>query len=217
MGLHDKFKQWQFPKLRLEMFSDAVYAIVITLLVLELKVPHIKDPLDMHEVKHELLHKLPIFYSWVISFFFIAIMWLHHHNIMHMITHADYGAVWINTFLLFFICLLPFPTGLMGEYPQQPLFVAFWGVTVALTSCMLVWFYHYTTKHYLSSNYDYKTVRRNVRLSVFAAPVIYLVGAGAAFYNTTISFVIYALVPLLYIMPLDKPKHHNLKSEIEEH
>ena len=215
MSLSKKFQQWQFPKLRLEMFSDAVFAIVVTLLVLELKVPHIKNALDMEEVKHELLHKLPIFYSWVISFFFVTIMWLHHHNIMNMITHADYGAVWINTFLLFFICLLPFPTALMGEYPEQPLFVMFWGITVSLTSCMLVWFYHYTTKHYLSDNFDKATVRKNVRLSAFAAPVIYMVGASMAYVDTTISFVVYALVPLLYITPLDKPKKHNLKSEME--
>lgn len=212
-----KLKQWQFPKLRLEMFSDAVFAIVITLLVLELKVPHFKDAMDIHEVKHELIHRAPIFLSWAISFFFIAIMWLHHHNIMHMITHADYGAVWINTFLLFFICLLPFPTGLMGEYPRQPLFVMFWGVTVSLTSCMLVWFYHYTTKHYLADNYDKEQVRKNVRLSMFAAPVIYLIGAGFAYVNTTISFVIYMVVPLLYVTPLDKPKHHKLKSELDHH
>jgi uncharacterized membrane protein len=215
MGISKKLKQWQFNKLRVEMFSDAVFAIVITLLVLELKVPHIEDPLNMEMVKHELVHKLPILYSWVISFFFIAIMWLHHHNIFNMISHLDYAAVWINIFLLFFICILPFPTGLMGEYPQQPLFVAMWGVTVSLTSCMLVWFYYYVTKHYLTDNYDAKVVRKNVRLSVLAAPVIYLVGAGLAFVDTTISFVIYFLVPILYMTPLDKPKRHNLKTGIE--
>jgi uncharacterized membrane protein len=210
-----KFKNWQFTKLRIEMFSDAVYAIVMTLLVLELKVPHFNDATNIEEVKHELLHRLPIFYSWVISFFFIAIMWLHHHNILNMVTHLDYAAVWINIFLLFFICLLPFPTALMGEYPEQPLFVMFWGVTVSITSCLLVWFYYYTTKHYLAGNYDKEKVKKNVRLSIFAAPVLYLTGSVLAFYNTTISFVIYAIVPVLYVTPLDKPKEHKLHSEIE--
>ncbi len=210
-----KFKHWQFSKLRIEMFSDAVYAIVMTLLVLELKVPHFNDATNIEEVKHELIHRLPIFYSWAISFFFIAIMWLHHHNILNMVTHLDYAAVWINIFLLFFICLLPFPTALMGEYPGQPWFVMFWGVTVSITSCMLVWFYHYTTKHYLAGNYDKDSVRKNVRLSVFAAPLCYMAGGLMAFVNTTISFVIYAIIPLLYVTPLDKPREHRLKSEIE--
>jgi len=212
MSVFNKFKEWQFAKGRLEMFSDGVFAIVITLLVLELKMPEVEDPTDMHMVLTALVKVLPAFYSWVISFFFVAIMWLHHHNIMHMASRSDYGVIWINNLLLFFICMLPFPTALMGHY-HLPIFIALWGLTVSLTSTMLVWLYYYNSKNYLKDSYDKKQVMKNVRLSVFAAPVMYLTGGLLAWVSIYISFVIYGLVPLLYLLPLDKEKKHDVVND----
>jgi uncharacterized membrane protein len=206
MSIFRKFRQWQFTKQRLEAFSDAVFAIVITLLVLELKVPHIHDPLNSHEVWKSLASVAPIFFSWLVSFFFVAIIWLHHHQILHMATASDYGTMWINNFLLFFICLLPFPTALMGEYHTSPLLVMFWGLTVSATTIMLVWFYHYNTKHYLNDKFERASVRKNVRLSIFAGPLLYFVAALLAWVSVYISFAIYLLVPLLYILPLDRER-----------
>ena len=107
MKLSDKFKQWEFALFRMETFSDAVFAIVMTLLVLELKAPSFKNANDMHQVLEDIIPIIPKVYSWAISFFFLAVIWLHHHNIMNMATHGGYGSLWINIFLLFFICLLP--------------------------------------------------------------------------------------------------------------
>ena len=212
MGLFDKFKEWQFAKGRLEAFSDAVFAIVITLLVLELKIPEIEHPEDTATVWAAIMKVLPAFYSWVISFFFVAIMWLHHHQIMHMASKSDYGVIWINNLLLFFICMLPFPTALMGHY-HLPIFIALWGITVSLTSTILVWLYYYNSKNYLKESYDKKTVIKNVRLSAFAAPVMYLAGGFLAWVSIYISFTIYGLIPLLYLLPLDKEKKHYLKND----
>lgn len=204
MAFSDKFKQWQFSKTRLEAFSDAVFAIVITLLVLEIKIPEIEHPENVEEVLHALKGVSHIFFSWMISFFFVALIWLHHHQIMHMATKSDYGVVWINTILLFFVTLIPFPTHMMGSYPSQAIMVAIWGATVGLTSLVLTWFYYYNTKNYLKSSFEKESVRKNVRLSLFAGPLIYLVAASLSFINVNIAYVIYALVPLLYILPLDK-------------
>ncbi|MBS1584852.1 MAG: DUF1211 domain-containing protein [Bacteroidetes bacterium] len=212
MSLFDKFKEWQFSKGRLEAFSDAVFAIVITLLVLELKIPEIENAKDMHMVWEAILNVLPAFYSWVISFFFVAIMWLHHHQIMHMANQSDYGVIWINNLLLFFICMLPFPTALMGHY-HLPVFITVWGVTVSLTSTMLVWLYYYNTKNYLKDSYDKKKVMKNVRLSFFAAPIMYLAGGVLAWVSIYIAFAIYGIIPLLYLLPLDKETRHDTTSE----
>ena len=198
------FKQWQFSKLRLETFSDAVFAIVMTLLVLELKIPHIDHPEDINNVLHALREVEPIVFSWAVSFFFVALIWLHHHSIMHMATKSDYGVIWINTFLLFFICLLPFPTALMGEYPHVPIFVMLWGLTFSATTFMLTWFYYYNAKNYLKDTYDKKTVMSNVRLSILGGPAIYLLGAIFAWKSVYISYVLFAVTPFLYIVPLDK-------------
>lgn len=204
MSFSGKFKQWQFSKTRLEAFSDAVFAIVITLLVLEIKIPEIEHPENIQEVFHALKSVSHVFFSWVISFFFVALMWLHHHQIMNMATKSDYGVVWINTILLFFITLIPFPTHLMGSYPSQAIMAALWGGTVGITSLILTWFYHYNTKNYLKPSFNKETVRKNVRLSLLAGPSLYLIGAALSFINVNIAYVIYALVPLLYILPLDK-------------
>lgn len=204
MRVFQRFRDWQFPKTRMETISDAVFAIVITLLVLELKVPHIANPQDMREVWKELSSVAPIFFSWVVSFFFIAIIWLHHHQIMNMVTHSDYGIFWINFCLLFFICLLPFPTAFMGDYPHTPIAVMFWGLTVSFISLMLVWFYWYNARYFLKDTYDRQKVMHHVRLSLFAAPLFYLVAALLAWVSVYISFVLYMLVPFLYLLPLDK-------------
>jgi len=206
MRLFRRFRQWQFSRQRLEPFSDAVFAIVITLLVLEFKVPHIHNAGNPREVWHALCAMGPVFFSWIVSFFFIAIIWLHHHQILHMMTHSDYGTAWINNFLLFFICLLPFPTAMMGEYPHSAFIVMIWGLTVSATCIVLVWFYHYNTRHFLRDTYDAVSVRKNVRLSVLAGPVLYLAGALLAWASVYIAFVIYALVPFLYLVPLDKER-----------
>lgn len=206
MSLSKKFRHWNLPKHRIEAFSDAVFAIVMTLLVLELKLPKLKDPSDVHEIWAALREVAPMFFSWLVSFFFVAMIWLHHHHIMYMTTRSDYAIIWINNILLFFICLLPFPTAMMGEYPHSPLILSFWGVTVAVTCFVLWWFYHYNTKHYLRETYDPKSVKKNVRLSLFAGPVLYLIAAGMAWVSVYITYVLYLLVPLCYILPLDKER-----------
>jgi uncharacterized membrane protein len=204
MGVSGKFRQWPFDKKRLEAFSDGVFAIVMTLLVLELRLPHIADPMDPHKVWEAIIEVMPVFFSWVVSFFFVALIWLHHHSILKMCSAADYGTMWINTFLLFFICLLPFPTKMMGEYPMSPIIVMIWGMMFSATTFMLTWFYYYNVKHYLGPTYDKTLTMKNVRFSVLGGPTIYIVAALLAFVSVYISYVIYSLVPLLYILPLDK-------------
>lgn len=199
-----KFKVFRFSKFRLEAFSDAVFAIVMTLLVLELKVPHFENVADRHEIWDKLKEVLPVFYSWAVSFFFVGVIWMHHQNIISMATQSDFGVAWINTFLLFFICLLPFPTALMGRYPHQPLFVMFWGLTVWATTICLMWFYYYNTKNYLNPKFNKQLVMKNVRKSAIGVPVLYLIGALLAWVSVYTSFVIYALVPLIFILPLDR-------------
>lgn len=205
MRLSDKFKQWEFPLLRLETFSDAVFAIVMTLLVLELKVPHFKDANDNHEVWEKLVEILPVEYSWAISFFFLGVIWLHHHNLLHMASKSGYGALWINMFLLFFICLLPFPSALMGEHPHQPLFVAFWGGTAYFIALMLNWLYYYNAKNYLKPGYDKVKVMRNAKLSFLGVPLLYLTAVALAWVSVYISYVIFVFIPIVYVLPLDKP------------
>ena len=201
-------KRWRFAKSRLEAFSDGVFAIVITLLVLELKVPHMGRAQSNAEVAHVLLMVLPKIFSWVVSFFFVALIWLHHHQIMHMSTATNYRVVWINTFLLLFLSLLPFPTAMMGEYPRQPLVVMIWGLTMAMVTLTLAILYAYCTRHFLRPEYNAASVRRNVVRSFLAGPTLYFIAAICGLWSVTLAFILYVLVPFLYIMPLDREYDH---------
>ena len=206
MNIGEKFRQWPFDKHRLEAFSDGVFAIVMTILVLELKLPHIEHPENAQDVWLALAAVKSVFFSWMVSFFFVALIWVHHHQIMKMATGADYGTTWINVFLMFLICMLPFPTKMMGEYPTSAIIVMLWGLTFSATTFVLTWLYYYNVKHYLSDKYDPVATMKNVRFSILGGPAIYLVAGLLAFVSVYISYVLYALVPLLYILPLDKEK-----------
>jgi uncharacterized membrane protein len=199
-------RRWRFPKHRLEAFSDGVFAIVITLLVLELKVPHIPHSENTEEVIHALWEILPKLFSWFVSFFFIAFVWLHHHQIMNMSTVINYKVVWINIILLFFLSLLPFPTALMGEYPKQPLIVMIWGFTLAVVTFWLACLYAYCTHHFLRPTYHAESVRRNVRLSFITGPLLYVLAGLLAWWSIKLTYILYMLVPILYVMPLDKER-----------
>ena len=96
------------PKTRLEAFSDGVLAIIITIMVLELKVPHGDDLSVLRPL-------LPVFFSYVLSFVYIGIYWNNHHHMLHAVKRISGGVLWANLHLLFWLSLLPFVTGWMGE------------------------------------------------------------------------------------------------------
>jgi uncharacterized membrane protein len=102
--------------------------------------------------------------------------------------------------------MLPFPTKMMGEYPTSAIIVMLWGLTFSATTFVLTWLYYYNVKNYLSDKYDPVVTMKNVRFSILGGPAIYLVAGLLAFVSVYISYVLYALVPLLYILPLDKER-----------
>lgn len=111
---------------RLEAFSDGVIAIIITIMVLELKVPHGAD-------WHALEPVIPIFVSYVISFVYIAIYWNNHHHLLHLAKHVDARIMWANMHLLFWLSMVPVVTGWVGEHPYDMLPTALYGVVLFLT------------------------------------------------------------------------------------
>lgn len=113
---------------RLEAFSDGVIAIIITIMVLELKIPH--DP-----TFEALLALLPIFLSYLLSFVLVAIYWLNHHHLLHLVEQVDTPTLWFNLHLLFWMSLTPFATAYMGENRAVPLTVALYGLVQ--TACSI--------------------------------------------------------------------------------
>src|SRR5262245_24769860 len=112
-------------KARMEAFSDGVIAILITIMVLELKVPHSAD-------LEALRGLLPVFLTYVLSFVYVGIYWNNHHHMLHTVDRVSGGMLWANLHLLFWLSLVPFVTGWMGENHFAPLPTAVYGVVMLL-------------------------------------------------------------------------------------
>lgn len=206
MGLFSRFKIWRFSKERTEFFSDAVFAIIITLLVLEIKVPHIAEHTSSDELLHTLKEMAPKIVSWVVSFFFIAVMWIQHHNVFRMAVKIDYGTVWINHLFLLMLSFIPFPTALMGEYPHNRPAVLLFGLVATLASLMQIFLYRNIAKNHLQPHYDKDAVLKNVRRSFILAPLLLVVASAVSFISLMLPYFIYALVPLFFLLPLDRSR-----------
>ena len=111
---------------RMEAFSDGVLAIIITIMVLELKVPHGVTP-------DALIPLIPIILSYILSFVFVGIYWTNHHHLLQAIRHVDGAVLWANLHLLFWLSLIPFVTAWMGENQFAPWPVALYGVVLLLS------------------------------------------------------------------------------------
>ncbi len=208
MKLSD-FRIWKFDKTRLENFSDAVFAIIMTLLVLEIK---IDDKMESASIKtsYELWQYLkslsPTFGSWLVSFILLGVFWRNHHCIFKMSTDCDYTLVWINILFLLLISFVPYPAHLMAKYPDILLAVASLGIVMFLSSAVMAWMYYYIVENYLSPEYDQTNARKNVVKAVFGAPLIYGISTGLACAFPQWAFAFYLLIPIPFFLPLDKPK-----------
>jgi uncharacterized membrane protein len=177
---------------RLEAFSDGVIAIIITIMVLEMKVPH-------GEYLDSIAPLWPVFLSYVLSFVTVGIYWNNHHHMLHAVKHVNGAVLWSNLHLLFWLSLMPFTTGWMGENHFAPLPVALYGLDLLM--CAIAYFF---LVHALIATHG--------RDSEFAARigsdwkgkiplVAYSSGIALAFVNPWISFAIYAAVAAAWFIP----------------
>ncbi len=205
MRLFHRFTQGELRLTRIEAFSDGIFAVAVTLLVLDLKVPALHDPTDVRELAQALLDQLPRFLSWLISFIIVCKFWLNHHHLLGLARHADYGLVWLNSIFLMGQSFIPFPTALVGEYHGNALAVSFFGCVFALNTLLFMALQAHVVgrliKPELAALQDPHALRK-----AFLGPLCYLVGAAAAWVYIPAAFVIYALTPLLYITPPQGPK-----------
>lgn len=109
----------QLSKGRMEALTDGIFAIAMTLLVLELKVPELARGVGSRELLHNLGHQMPSFFSFFVSFLYCGMMWLHHHLAMHFVRHVKAGMVWLNLVFLMTISVLPFSCALLGHFLEN--------------------------------------------------------------------------------------------------
>jgi uncharacterized membrane protein len=200
MGLLARFNRGEMRLGRIEAFSDGVFGVAATLLVLDLKGLPVSEHPSVAELGHALVAELPRFVSWLISFIIVCKFWLNHHHILSLARHANYAMVWLNSIFLMFVSLVPFPTALMGEHPDNPLAVTLFGAVMALNTLLFIALHAYIVKNLIKPELA-DTVPPNIIRNSFAGIACYLIGAGASWFSVHAAFVLYFLTPLLFITP----------------
>lgn len=176
----------------MEAFSDGVFAIIITIMVLELKVPHSTD-------LNSLVPLIPVFLSYVLSFVILAIYWNNHHHLCQVIEKVNGAILWANIHLLFWLSLIPFVTGWMGENNFAPLPVAFYGV-VLLFDAIAYFILTLTLKaHHDEDSKFVKALGSDFKGKI--SIVICAVAIPIAFVHSLIAASLYFLVALMWLIP----------------
>jgi TMEM175 potassium channel family protein len=177
---------------RMEAFFDGVVAIIITIMVLEMKVPH-GDSIDT------LSPLIPVLLSYVLSFLYLGIYWNNHHHMMHACQNATGSMLWANLHLLFWLSLIPFTTGWMGENHFATLPTAAYGV-VLLMAAIAYWILQQRIIASQGEGSVLKTAIGNDWKGKLS-PVLYIVAIILAYVSPWISIAIYVLVALMWVVP----------------
>jgi len=179
-------------KSRLEAFSDGVIAIVITIMVLELKVPHGADMAVLEPL-------VPVFLSYLLSFVFLGIYWNNHHHLLQAARHVDGRVLWANLHLLFWLSLTPFVTGWMGENHFAALPVAAYGTVLLFAGAAYFVLTHTLIARHPSDSPLAVAVGRDAK--GIASVVLYAVAIPLAFANRWLACGLYVVVALLWLIP----------------
>lgn len=185
---------------RILFFSDAVFAIVITLLVLELKAPHIERAGFTEEaMRHELLELLPKFLGFVYSFFIVGMLWIEHHRIFRFIVDWDFGLIARNLLFLLFVAFVPFPTALFSEnYYSRTAFILY-ASCFALAAIGKLWVWRYAVskrEQMIAADVDDETIKQISRRS-WAVPIVCMIAIGFSFIAIAFGGFAFPLIPLV--------------------
>lgn len=188
---------------RLAAFSDGVIAIIITIMVLELKLPHGASWATLAGVG-------PHFVSYVLSFIYVAIYWNNHHHLIHTVARVDGLILWANCNLLFWLSLIPAATAWMGENPLAPIPTALYGVVLLMPAIA----YYLLQKAILrkQGTHSALAVALGNDIKGKISPVFYLAGIALAFVSPWLSIAMYILVAVIWLVP-----DRRIEKAISEH
>jgi uncharacterized membrane protein len=184
-------------KNRLEAFSDGVFAIVITLLILDVRLPADK-PLTLDTLRSVVPHVL----AFVLSFVIAGVYWVSHHNMLHFIKQVDRHLLWLNLVLLLFVVLIPFPAALLGQHPDSALAVTLYGSNLMLVNAAgtVMWLYAMSRPNLAADGIAPALPGLVARLH--AAPIlVYGAAIAIAHWYVPLSLVMFAAVPAFFILP----------------
>jgi uncharacterized membrane protein len=177
---------------RLEAFSDGVMAILITIMVLELKAPHDPTPASLAKM-------WPTFFAYVLSFIIIAIYWVNHHHLIHLVTHVDSAILWANINLLFWISLIPWVTVYLGDNHALPFPAALYAAVSSAGAVSFFLLRASIARHHHER--EFKRLNKNMARKNLIAILTYVAAIAVAFIYTPLALVLIALPALMYFLP----------------
>lgn len=183
-------------KSRIEAFSDGVIAIIITVMVFDLKLPELAAGFSDQDVWKAFMGLLPKLGAYTMSFVVLAIMWLNHHAMFEMIRHSTSPLVWYNHHLLFWMSLIPLPTAFLANHPTLPQASMFYGLVLggnALGFALLRW--------YAAVKTNLMPYHPRYHRSNLISTTLYLAAAGLAFVSVYLSYLIFIAIPVWYFLP----------------
>lgn len=191
-------------KNRLEAFSDGVLAIIITIMVLEIKVPHGQELKDIVPL-------IPVFLSYVLSFVYVGIYWNNHHHMMHTVHHVNGSILWANLHLLFWLSLIPFVTGWMGENHFGTLTLSMYGFVLLMSAIAYFILQRIIIKSQGENSVLAKAVGKDLKGKT--SPILYSLGIIFSWINPVVAGIIYVLVALMWLIPDKRIERNQDKAE----
>jgi uncharacterized membrane protein len=177
---------------RLAAFSDGVIAIIITIMVLELKIPHGADWTALARVA-------PSFVAYVLSFIYLAIYWNNHHHLLHTVARVDGLILWTNSHLLFWLSLIPAATAWMGENFLAPLPTALYGASLLMPAIAYYLLQRAILRKHGAGSVLAKALGGDIKGKI--SPLLYLAGIALVLVSPWLSIAIYVLVALMWLVP----------------
>lgn len=190
-----------FSKVRVETFSDGIFAIIITLLVLEIKVPEIENHNSSQELFQSLVNLLPKMMSWLVSFIIVCVIWVNHHLIFQQVKTVSHTLFWLNANLLLWCAFIPFPSALLGDYVTNSAAQMFFGIVLSIMafSFVLIRLYLIKNEILLNDNVNLDYYKTTIKQSILFGPILYFIGALSSLIHPYLSFGIFFFIPFYFI------------------
>jgi uncharacterized membrane protein len=196
-------RPFELGKNRIEALSDGIFAIVMTLLVLEIHVPDLPANASNLQLGPALWHLWPKFLSYAVSFVALGVYWISHHNIYHLIRRSDRVLLWLNLFFFLFAAFLPFSASLLNAFRQTQLAPLFFGANLTLIGWLLYlqWAYAGSQPGMLADHVT-PEVRSLIRFRFLMIPIVATVAMMICFWSAEILLAVYALLLPFYVIPV---------------
>ena len=190
------------PKSRLEAFSDGVFAIIVTIMVFDVKLPALGSKPSPAQLADAFATLAPKFFSFIISFLVVAVFWVHHHQLFHCVERTDRKLIWYNNVLLLFLSLIPATAAFLGNSPRLPIAIALYGAVLLLSSlAALLMYRHAAIGSELMDERIHMVERRRILRKYWVAPMLYALAITLAWPWPLASLGIYVAILVAFLLP----------------